>query len=197
MPRIKATFPNRDGEMIAGLLELPDKDPNAFALFAHCFTCSKDIAAASRVTRALSLHGIATLRFDFTGLVNSDGDFSNTNFSLNLQDLTAAAEFLSAEYAAPALLVGHSLGGAAILAAAANIPSARALVTIGAPASAAHVQALFAESRGLIESRGAAKVNLGGREFTIKKQFLDDSDQYNTTAHIANLRRALLVCHSP
>lgn len=196
MPKIKATFENDQGEKLAGLLELPDGEPQAFALFAHCFTCSKDIAAASRITRALSAHGIATLRFDFTGLGNSDGDFANTNFSSNLSDLIAAAQFLWDEYDPPSLLIGHSLGGAAVLAAAHELDSVKAIATIGAPASAKHVEHLFSESRTEIEA-GAANVELGGRNFTIKRQFLDDIDRYSSTEHIAKLNAALLVMHSP
>jgi len=136
MSREKVSFKGHDGEMLAGLLELPDAQPRACAIFAHCFTCSKDIAAASRISRALTKHGIAVLRFDFTGLGNSDGDFSNTNFSSNVADLYEAANFLQNTYQAPALLIGHSLGGAAVLVAASRLPSVQAVVTIGAPASA-------------------------------------------------------------
>ena len=196
MPRIKAEFENEEGQRLAGLLELPDAQPRAFALFAHCFTCSKDIAAASRITRALSAQGIATLRFDFTGLGNSDGDFANTNFSSNLSDLIAAAQFLWDEYDPPTLLIGHSLGGAAVLAAAQELDSVKAVVTIGAPASAKHVEHLFAAARPEIEA-GEATVDLGGRSFTIKRQFLEDIDRYSSTDHIAKLDAALLVLHSP
>ncbi|MEM7466568.1 MAG: bifunctional alpha/beta hydrolase/OsmC family protein [Pseudomonadota bacterium] len=196
MPKIKAEFDNDQGEKISGLLELPDQTPRAYALFAHCFTCSKDIAAASRITRALTAHGIATLRFDFTGLGNSDGDFANTNFSSNLADLIAAAQFLYDDYEPPALLIGHSLGGAAVLAAAHEIESIKAVATIGAPASAKHVEHLFAASRAEIET-GEAAVELGGRSFTIRRQFLEDIDRYASTEHIAKLGAALLVLHSP
>ena len=196
MPKIKAEFENNEGERLAGLLELPDGEPQAFALFAHCFTCSKDIAAASRITRALSAKGIATLRFDFTGLGNSDGDFANTNFSSNLNDLIAAAQFLWDEYDPPELLIGHSLGGAAVLAAAHELDSVKAIATIGAPASAKHVEHLFADARPEIET-GAATVDLGGRNFTIKRQFLEDIERYSSTEHLANLDAALLVLHSP
>ena len=197
MPKRKATFTNKDGETLAGLLELPEQKPQAFALFAHCFTCSKDIAAASRITRGLAAHGIATLRFDFTGLGNSDGDFANTNFSSNLADLIAAARYLEANYSAPQLLIGHSLGGAAVLAAAHAIPSARGVVTIGAPATADHVRHLFADSKDVIESKLEATVDLGGRQFTIKKQFLEDLERYTDDTHIKRLKKALLLFHSP
>lgn len=197
MPRIKTTFSNQYGEQLAGLLETPDTGIKAYGLFAHCFTCSKDIAAASRITRALTGKGIAVLRFDFTGLGNSDGDFSNTNFSSNLQDLIAASGYLQEHHQAPSLLIGHSLGGAAVLAAAQEIESVRAVVTIGAPATAEHVGHLFSHAKNEILSDDKAEVNLGGRQFTIKKQFLEDISSHNTTEHISSLGKALLIFHSP
>lgn len=197
MPRIKASFQNRQGETLSGLLETPEGDTLAYALFAHCFTCSKDIAAASRITRGLARKGVAVLRFDFTGLGNSDGDFANTNFSSNLQDLIQAAAYLEENYAAPSLLIGHSLGGAAVLAAAQFIDSISAVVTIGAPATAHHVAHLFAKTKDEILNEDQATVELAGRAFTIKKQFLQDINQYNDVAHIAKLGKALLIFHSP
>lgn len=197
MPSTKADFRNKQGEILSGLLEMPESTPQHFAIFAHCFTCSKNIAAASRITRALAGQGVATLRFDFTGLGNSDGDFANTNFSSNVQDLIAAAEFLEENYRAPSILVGHSLGGAAVLAAGKAIESANAIVTIGAPATAEHVKHLFADSEEVIKANEEAQVDLGGRSFNIKRQFLVDIDKYNTTQHIGSLKKALLVCHSP
>lgn len=197
MPRKKVSFAGHDGQRLVGLLELPDSEPRACAVFAHCFTCSKDIAAASRISRALTSHGLAVLRFDFTGLGNSDGDFANTNFSTNLDDLIEAAKFLESEYEGPALLIGHSLGGAAVLAAAHRISSVTAVVTIGAPSSAKHVEALFADTKNQILDDDEAQVSLGGREFTIKRQFIEDIDRYSTTEHIGQLRKALLVFHSP
>ena len=197
MPRIKASFQNQEGETLAGLLETPDGDAQAYAIFAHCFTCSKDIAAASRITRGLAKKGVAVLRFDFTGLGNSDGDFANTNFSSNLQDLIYAASYLEENYAAPTLIIGHSLGGAAVLAAAQSINSIKAIVTIGAPATAQHVEHLFTGAKEEIYQHEQATVNLAGRQFTIKKQFLEDINHYNDIEHIANLGKALLVFHSP
>ncbi len=197
MIRRKIEFPNQDGELLAGALELPDGEPAALALFAHCFTCGKDVAAAARIARALTDHGIGVLRFDFTGLGSSGGDFANSNFSSNVQDLVAAARFLEEEYAAPSLLIGHSLGGAAVLAAAHELPEVKAIATIGAPATASHVSHLFQESLDRIRSEGSAKVRLGGREFTIKSQLLDDIEQFADSAHIAALRRPLLIFHSP
>jgi len=194
--RQKIEFQGSSGEMLAGLLELPDAPAKAYALLAHCFTCGKDIAAASRVSRALLKHGYAVLRFDFTGLGNSDGDFANTNFSSNVQDLVAAAAYLRTNLQAPALLIGHSLGGTAVLKAAGEITECKGVVTIGAPADAQHVAQQFAYDINTIEQHGEAKVNLAGRQFLIKKQFLDDISTSNTD-HIPNLRKALLIMHSP
>jgi uncharacterized OsmC-like protein/alpha/beta superfamily hydrolase len=185
-----------DGLILRGALELPGVEPRCYALFAHCFTCGKDIAAASRIARALTGEGIAVLRFDFTGLGNSDGDFANTNFSSNLDDLKAAADFLRREYAAPKLLIGHSLGGAAVLAMANSVPEATAVVTIGAPFEAEHILRHFSRELGEIEERGTACVTLGSRSFTIKRQFVDDLLRHEADA-IGSLRKALLVMHSP
>ena len=181
---------------LSGLLESPESEVKFYALFAHCFTCGKDIAAASRISRALVQKGIAVLRFDFTGLGNSDGDFANSNFSSNIQDLIAAADFLRTEYQAPRLLIGHSLGGAAVLGVAQYVEEASAVVTIGAPLDAAHVAKNFALQLDDIEKNGKAEVNLAGRVFTIEKQFLDDIKRYDTR-HIGQLKKALLVMHSP
>jgi len=181
---------------LSGLLESPESEVKFYALFAHCFTCGKDIAAASRISRALVQKGIAVLRFDFTGLGNSDGDFANSNFSSNIQDLIAAADFLRTEYQAPRLLIGHSLGGAAVLGVAQYVEEASAVVTIGAPLDAAHVAKNFALQLDDIEKNGKAEVNLAGRVFTIEKQFLDDIKRYDSR-HIGQLKKALLVMHSP
>ena len=193
----RITFPGAQGHQLAARIEAPDGPAKAYALFAHCFTCSKDIAAASRIARALKAEGVAVVRFDFTGLGNSDGDFANTNFSSNVQDLVAAAAYMRAELKAPSLLIGHSLGGAAVLAAAADIPESKAVVTIGAPADPAHVQHLLSCSMEQIEKDGHAEVLLGGRTFTIKKQFLDDLRTQAQGEKIRRLNRALLILHSP
>ena len=184
------------GLTLSGALEAPESAVRCYALFAHCFTCGKDVAAASRIARALTRAGIAVLRFDFTGLGNSDGDFANTNFSSNLHDLLAAADFLRQEYEAPQLLIGHSLGGAAVLAMAGEVEEAKAVVTIGAPHRAEHVLHNFAASVDEITSRGEATVTLGGRAFRIKKQFLDDLETYDRR-DLGKLRKALLVMHAP
>ena len=193
----KLMFPNQDGAELAAALESATAEPSAYALFAHCFTCSKDIAAASRISRALAERGFGVLRFDFTGLGNSEGDFANTNFSSNVDDLVRAADFLRETRAAPSLLIGHSLGGAAVLASARAIPEAKAVATIGAPASPEHVAHLFGSSRAEIEAEGCAVVNLAGREFRIKKQFLDDISQQNLHDNIKQMGKALLVMHAP
>jgi putative redox protein len=193
--RTKVEFPSQ-GQTLAGLLETPDQAIRAYVLFAHCFTCGKDIAAASRISRFLVQHGFAVFRFDFTGLGNSDGDFANTNFSSNTEDLLAAARFLKEKYQAPELLIGHSLGGAAVLAMASELPEVKAVVTIAAPFEASHVEKNFNAHIDTIEAEGQAKVKLGLREFTIKKQFLDDL-RNQSTDHIKKLNKALLVLHSP
>lgn len=193
--RKKVEFPSQ-GQYLAGLLETPDQKIRAYVLFAHCFTCGKDVAAASRISRFLVQHGFAVFRFDFTGLGNSDGDFANTNFSSNTEDLLSAAYFLEQNYEAPQLLIGHSLGGAAVLAMASKLPKVKAVVTIGAPYEASHVIHNFDAHLDKIEQSGSAKVSLGLREFTIKKQFLDDL-RNQTTEHIQHLNKALLVLHSP
>lgn len=193
--RQKVEFKSGD-HVLSGLLESPESNIKFYALFAHCFTCGKDIAAASRISRALVAKGIAVLRFDFTGLGNSDGDFANTNFSSNIQDLIAASDFLRDKYKAPKLLIGHSLGGAAVLGVAQYISESVAVATIGAPSDAAHVAHNFAAHIDDIEANGVADVNLAGRSFKIQKQFLDDINNYGNS-HISKLKKALLVMHSP
>lgn len=195
--RQKLTFANDDGQQLAALFERPSDTPHAYALFAHCFTCSKDVAAAARISRSLAERGFGVLRFDFTGLGHSEGEFANTNFSSNVQDLVCAANHMRETHGAPGLLIGHSLGGAAVLAAAGSIAEAKAVVTIGAPAEPAHVQHLFAEQQPEIEKQGCAVVDLAGRSFQIKKQFLEDIAVQKLEAHVKNLRKALLVMHSP
>lgn len=191
-------FDGHDGQRLAAKLELPPEGPpRAFALFAHCFTCSKNLNAVVHVSRSLATRGLGVLRFDFTGLGESEGDFADTNFSSNVADLVAASRYLGEEHRAPTMLVGHSLGGAAVLAAAASLPQVRAIATIGAPAEARHVEHLLAGSRAEIEAEGEAEVDLGGRRFRIKRQFLDDLDANGSPSAIRNLEAALMVCHSP
>jgi putative redox protein len=194
----RITFPGAFGTDLSARLELPSSGaPRAWALFAHCFTCSKNIRAAVGITRALSRRGFGVLRFDFTGLGESAGDFADTNFSSNVDDLLAAADYMSTSHGAPALLVGHSLGGAAVLQAAARLDSVAAVATIGAPAEPAHVLQHVSASREDIEREGEAEVSIGGRPFRVKKQFLDDLEAQKTERVVRELGRALLIFHSP
>jgi len=197
MPSQRFDFPNAKGERLAALLDLPLDKPRAFALFAHCFTCGKDVHAAKRIAEGLTELGIAVLRFDFTGLGASEGEFKNTHFSSNVVDLVAATNHLRKEAHAPSLLIGHSLGGAAVLAAASQISEARAVVTIAAPAEAAHVSNLFRGKIEDIKAKGEVEVELGGRPFKIAREFLEDIESQKLSGHIANLRKALLIFHSP
>ena len=194
---IKASFPSAHGETLAAALEKPEGPVRAYALFAHCFTCSKDIKAARLIARALRDQGIAVLRFDFTGLGSSQGDFANTNFSSNVADLVSAADFLRAEHQAPSILIGHSLGGAAVIVAATQIAEIEAVAVIGAPAEADHVALQIGEQRAEIEEQGHATVNLAGRPFTIKSQFLNDLSEQNVLGAAAQLKKPLLVMHAP
>ncbi|MCM0080140.1 alpha/beta fold hydrolase [Geomonas sp. Red32] len=194
----RVSFPNARGEQLAARLELPeDERPLAYALFAHCFTCSKDLTAAVHICRALSGRRIAVLRFDFTGIGESEGEFATTNFSSEISDLVAAARFLEREYEAPQLLIGHSLGGAAVLAAVAEIPSAKAVATIAAPFRPAHLRGMLGETAAQIEQSGQASVRIGGRDFTIRKSLLDDLEAQRPSETLAQLAAALLVLHSP
>ncbi len=193
----KVNFVGAQGSTLAARLDLPETEPRAYALFAHCFTCTKDIFAASRIASGLADQGIGVLRFDFTGLGHSEGEFANTNFSSNVADLIQAAAFLRDRYAAPKILVGHSLGGAAVLAAAPRVPEATAVVTIGAPAEPAHVQHLFQSSLAEIDAEGEAEVKIAGRPFRVQKQFLDDIAGQNLADAIGGLRKALLIFHAP
>lgn len=181
---------------LEGKLEQPTGECFGYVLFAHCFTCGKEQAAARSISKELVLNGFAVLRFDFTGLGSSEGDFSETNFSSNVEDLVAAADFLRENYQAPVMLIGHSLGGAAVLLAACQIKEVKAIATIGAPASAQHVKRHFSADLSTIESEGRAKVTLGPRTFSIKKQFLQDIDRYQETIQ-STKGKALLILHSP
>ena len=197
MPTERFQFASTEGHKLAAALDLPDRKPLAYALFAHCFTCGKDVLAAKRIAVALATRGIAVLRFDFTGLGSSEGDFANSTFSSNVTDLVRAADHLRESRNAPALLIGHSLGGAAILAAAASIPEAKAVVTIAAPSDPAHVTGLFSDRIEDNCKAGKAEVSLAGRPFTIKREFLDDIAEQGLTTRLANLHKALLVMHAP
>jgi putative redox protein len=192
------TFTNAEGMLLAGRLDLPvDGKPRAFALFAHCFTCTKNLKAINHINRALTQQGIAVLRFDFTGLGESEGDFADTTFSSNVADLIKAAEFLAEAYEAPSILIGHSLGGAAVLQAAPALPVVKAVATIGAPSEPSHVTRLLRSSQDQILQQGEAEVHLAGRSFKIKKQFLEDLSQNRMQDTIAGLKKALLIMHAP
>lgn len=198
MAREHLTFTGAFGDRLAARLDVPDEGGvRGYILFAHCFTGSKDVLAAVRIAKALWLRGFAVLRFDFTGLGDSEGDFANTTFSSNVDDLVAAADYLRQSRAAPAVLIGHSLGGAAVLAAAGKVPEARAVCTIGAPADPEHVAHHFAHARDQIETSGEAEVSIGGRPFLIRRSFLDDMAGHRLDEAIRDMRKALLVFHSP
>jgi len=190
-------FPNAQGHTLAALLDQPSGAPRAYALFAHCFTCGKDVHAARRIAEGLTALGIAVLRFDFTGLGSSEGEFANTTFSSNVADLVAAANELRRTRKAPQILIGHSLGGTAVLAAAGQVPEARAVVTIAAPSDPVHVTGLFKDQLDEIAAKGAVDVALAGRQFRISRTFVEDLAEHMLLEHIAALHKALLVLHSP
>lgn len=197
MHSLKVAFPGSSGDPLAARLELPPGQIRAYAIFAHCFTCSKDLFASRRIASELAMRGIAVLRFDFTGLGASGGEFANSNFSSNVDDLRRAADYLASHFGPAELLIGHSLGGAAVLAVAADLPHVRAVVTIGAPADTEHVIHNFSTHVPVIESHGEAEVELAGRPFTIRRQFLDDVRRQHLETKIHDLGRPLLVLHAP
>jgi putative redox protein len=197
MPTERFQFTGEGGHQLAAALELPDGEPAAYALFAHCFTCGKDTLAAKRISVGLAARGIAVLRFDFTGLGSSEGEFANATFSSNVADLLHAADHLRTTRKAPSILIGHSLGGAAVLAAAGKIPEAKAVATIAAPSDPAHVTGLFKEHIDNIRAQGEVEVSLAGRPFRIKREFLDDIVEHELMKEVAGLHKALLVMHSP
>lgn len=185
------------GDTLSAKLDSSEESNSEFALFAHCFTCSKNLKAVGHITKSLAKRGISTLRFDFTGLGQSEGEFANTNFSSNVEDLVAAAKYMESEFKAPALLIGHSLGGAAVLHAAHELESVKAVATIGAPSDPSHVKENFEMKLDEIEETGEAEVTLAGRPFKIKKQFLDDIEEAGREDKISTLNRALLIMHAP
>jgi esterase/lipase len=194
----KITFSNSTGHQLSAIMEMPDADtPKAFALFAHCFTCNKNLTAVKNIGRALNSKGIAVLRFDFTGLGESEGDFENTNFSSNIEDLLSAAEFLKENYKAPNIMIGHSLGGAAAIYAAAILESVEVVATVGTPSDPSHVTNLFENGIEHINEHGVANVSIGGRSFTIKKQFLDDIKEKDLRQTVHQLHKPILILHSP
>ncbi|MCF7805260.1 MAG: lysophospholipase [Candidatus Marinimicrobia bacterium] len=198
MPSERIKFTNNNGHELAGFLDMPESgSPKAFALFAHCFTCGKNLKPIVNINRALTNHGIAVLRFDFTGIGESEGEFSETNFSSTVDDLIAAAEYLDEHHKAPTLLIGHSMGGAAVLQAAHDIPFSKAVVTIAAPSNPNHLSGILQEKREKVKSKGAADVTIGGKTFTLTKQFFRDLEQTRMEGFIRDLERALLILHSP
>lgn len=188
-------FESAEGEVLSGLLDVPEEDPKAYALFAHCFTCSKSLGVIRNIAKQLTGEGIALLRFDFTGLGQSEGEFAKTTFTTNTADLVEAARFLEREYTAPAVLIGHSLGGAAVLAAVAMIPSVTCVATIGAPADPTHVKHLLTGAE--FDDDNVAEVSIGGRPFKIGRQFIKDLEEHDLVDRISKLKRPLLVFHSP
>lgn len=198
MRSIKVSFENTTGQELSGKIDFPlTGKPRAFALFAHCFTCSKTLKAVDNISRSLTQNDIAVLRFDFTGLGQSKGEFADTNFSSNLGDLNKAYEFLAGEYEAPQIIIGHSLGGAAVLHVSGELPEINAIVTIGAPSDPVHVKRLFKNGEDEIREKGEAEVDIGGRPFKIKKQLLEDLEKNEGPEVIKNLKKALLIMHSP
>nr|WP_245164488.1 bifunctional alpha/beta hydrolase/OsmC family protein [Bradyrhizobium elkanii] len=197
VPHERFQFTGVGGHQLAAALDTPDGPIKAYALFAHCFTCGKDVLAAKRIAVALAAKGIATLRFDFTGLGSSEGEFANSTFSSNVADLVRAADHLRETRKAPAILIGHSLGGAAILAAAGQIPEAKAVATIAAPSDPVHVTHFFKDRIEDIRTQGEGEVSLAGRPFRIKREFLDDVAEQNLMAQVKQLHKALLIMHSP
>lgn len=194
----KLSFKNLEGHMLDARLEIPDdQEIISYAIFVHCFTCSKNVHAASRISRSLTGAGIAVLRFDFTGLGNSDGDFSNTNFSTTVSDLVCAYEHMKRTGKEPSLLIGHSLGGSSVLAAAGFMPALKGIVTINAPSEIQHVEKLFDGKIHQIEKDGEAQVTLAGRSFTIRKQFLDDIRSIKLEDKIPHINSAFMIFHSP
>lgn len=194
----RVQFESTSGHRLAGLLDLPDdKEATAFAVFAHCFTCGKNLKPIVNINKTLANYGFGVLRFDFTGIGESQGDFSETSFSSNVEDLQAAADFLEEQYQAPALLIGHSMGGAAVLQAAGKIDSAKAVITIAAPSSPDHLSNILEEKRNMAKSEGAAEVTIGGRTFTLTREFFDDLEAQKMRETIGNLNLPLLILHSP
>ncbi len=197
MPTERFQFPGSGGAMLSASLDLPTGAPSAYALLAHCFTCGKDVLAAKRIAEGLAAHGIATLRFDFTGIGASEGEFANTTFSSNVADLVLAADHLRKTRKAPSILIGHSLGGAAMLIAAAKIPEAKCVATIAAPSDPSHVTGLFKNDIAAIRDKGELEVSLSGRPFTVTREFLDDIAEHALTESVKTLHKPLMIFHSP
>ena len=197
MPSQRVYFNNQSGERLAGILDLPATTPTSFALFSHCFTCTKDLKAIVRISRGLAKHGIGVLRFDFTGLGDSHGDFSESNFESNLSDIQSAVEWLTAEYQSPRLLMGHSLGGAAMMASVGSIASAKAIATLAAPSCTKHLAKFLSSINPDIETNGVGEVTIGGRTHTIRKQMLESLGNFDLGSKIEFIKIPHLIFHSP
>lgn len=197
MQRTKFHYKNKTGDQLTGIQEAPDENPIAQVLYAHCFTCTKDIITASRISRALVKQGYAVTRFDFTGLGESAGDFEKTGFSTNIQDIISTADYLRENFQAPEILIGHSFGGAATLAAARHIPESKAIVTLAAPSTPATILAHFRNAREKILEKGEIQVEIGEKKYLLNRKFLDDADSHDLAPEIASLNKALLVLHAP
>lgn len=193
----RVRFEGAFGDQLAARVDLPPEEPRALALFAHCFTCSKDLKPIVRISRALAERGLGVVRFDFTGIGESAGDFADTNFTSNLEDLVAAASFVRREYQGPQLLIGHSLGGAAVLAAAHRIPEARLVATIAAPSDTGHLSDTLLQRAPQLETAGEAEVMIAGRRVRIRRQLIEDLEEHRMSEHLAGLDRPLLLFHSP
>ena len=196
MEAIKVEFPSRQGQLLAGILDLPD-EPRAFAIYAHCFTCGKDIPVAYRIAKYLAQHGIAVLRFDFSGIGDSEGEFSDTNFTTNIEDVLSSAEFLSDQYQAARLLVGHSLGGTAAIGAASSLPEVRAVATIASPNKPSHVMEHFEEAKSMLAEKDEVEIKIMGRPFVIRRAFIEDLESYDCERLVQNMDKPILVMHSP
>jgi len=198
MPSQRHRFPNANGQELAAYLDLPDDGQvNAYGIFAHCFTCGKNLKPIVNIDKSLTNHGLGILRFDFTGIGESEGDFPETNFSTTVDDLIAAANFLSQNYEAPKFLIGHSMGGAAVLQAAHDIPDAKSIITIAAPSNPNNLSGILKKKRDIVKSEGAADVTIGGKTFTLTQQFFEDLEQTRMEHFIRDLERPLLILHSP
>jgi pimeloyl-ACP methyl ester carboxylesterase len=197
MPSKRVTFQNQSGTTLAGIIDWPDDAPQAFGVFSHCFTCSKDLKAIVRISRGLAAQGIAMLRFDFQGLGESEGSFSDSNFSTTIEDVQSAVDFLSESHAAPVLLIGHSLGGAAMMVKASSVPSARGLVTIAAPSSTQHLADFLAGQNADIMSKGEGVVEIGGRSHRLQRQLIDDLRGFDLEPSIRKINVPHMIIHPP
>jgi len=196
--RVKETIINKNGHALHAQLELPaDQKPKNYAIFAHCFTCTSSLSAVRNISRALTNHGFGVMRFDFTGLGKSEGEFAESHFSANVEDLVTVSEYMAENYSAPSLLVGHSLGGAAVLVAASKLVDVKAIATIGAPATVGHVKHLFSHKEGQLNEEGYTEVAIGGRPFNINPEFVEDFDKTDLPSIVKQLRKPLLILHSP